>query len=179
MLKKVEAASPTIDGAARVPLTLPLAPTQDFARAILGSVGPATAEIIAKSNGTLTASDLVDISGAARARYDAQARSTRHPGRGGVDIRGRGHRGSNPVHRAGGGRHTAAHDTGPEHPVRRRSGYAPRPRPHLSRSGRRPGDPRGGERPGERGLNLATDGRGSPRLDAKIISSLALLRIRA
>ena len=49
MLKKVEAASPTIDGAARVPLTLPLAPTRDFARAILGSVGPATAEIIAKS----------------------------------------------------------------------------------------------------------------------------------
>lgn len=75
MLKKVEAASPTIDGAARVPLTLPLAPTRDFARAILGSVGPATAEIIAKSNGALTASDLVGIGGL-EARYDAQLRGT-------------------------------------------------------------------------------------------------------
>ncbi len=56
-------------------MTLPLAPTRDFARAILGSVGPATAEIIAKSNGALTASDLVGVSGL-EARYDAQLRGT-------------------------------------------------------------------------------------------------------
>ena len=53
--------------------TLPLALTRQFARPILGSVGPATAEIIEKSDGAVAAGDLTGLSGLQR-QYDAQLR---------------------------------------------------------------------------------------------------------
>ena len=56
-----------------VPDTLPLAPTRQFARPILGTVGPATAEIIEKSDGAVVAGDLAGLSGLQR-QYDAQLR---------------------------------------------------------------------------------------------------------
>lgn len=42
---------------------LPLAPTREFARSLLGSVGPATAEIVEKSGGTIAPDEQVGLSG--------------------------------------------------------------------------------------------------------------------
>lgn len=49
--------------------SIPLAPTREFAAPVLGSVGPATAEIIKKSKGAVAAGDTVGLSGL-QARYD-------------------------------------------------------------------------------------------------------------
>ena len=49
----------------------PLTPTREFARAILGTVGPATAEQVKKSDGELDADDIVGQSGLSAA-YDEQ-----------------------------------------------------------------------------------------------------------
>ncbi|MBT0993580.1 penicillin-binding protein [Cellulomonas sp. DKR-3] len=54
---------------------LPLAPTRDFARPVLGTVGTATAEIIEKSGGAVAAGDLAGLSGLQR-QYDAVLRGT-------------------------------------------------------------------------------------------------------
>lgn len=51
--------------------TRPLAPTRDFARALLGTVGPATAELIEGSEGRLAPGDETGLSGLQRS-YDAQ-----------------------------------------------------------------------------------------------------------
>jgi cell division protein FtsI/penicillin-binding protein 2 len=59
---------------------LPLAPTRTFARGVLGTVGDATAEIVAQSGGTVVAGDLVGLSGLEK-QYDEQLR-----GRPGVDV---------------------------------------------------------------------------------------------
>ncbi len=55
---------------------LPLAPTKDFASAILGSVGPATAELVKDSDGRIKAGDDVGVSGLQK-RYDEQLFGTR------------------------------------------------------------------------------------------------------
>lgn len=52
-----------IPGAAEIPDELPLAPTREFARPILGTVGPATAELIGASKGRLRAGDITGLSG--------------------------------------------------------------------------------------------------------------------
>ncbi|WP_421735490.1 penicillin-binding transpeptidase domain-containing protein [Cellulomonas sp.] len=62
-----------LPGVIEVPDTLPLAPTRQFARPILGTVGPATAEIIEKSDGAVSPGDLAGLSGLQR-QYDAQLR---------------------------------------------------------------------------------------------------------
>ncbi len=62
-----------LPGVIDVPDTLPLAPTRQFARPILGTVGPATAEIVEKSDGAVAAGDLAGLSGLQR-QYDAQLR---------------------------------------------------------------------------------------------------------
>ncbi|MGV1010314.1 MAG: penicillin-binding transpeptidase domain-containing protein [Dermatophilaceae bacterium] len=59
-----------VPGASQVPDTATLAPTAGFARAILGTVGPATAELVQKSGGTISAGDQVGLSGLQQ-RYDA------------------------------------------------------------------------------------------------------------
>lgn len=51
--------------------TLALAPSADFAAPILGKVGPATAEIVEKSEGRVRSGDVVGLSGL-QARYDEQ-----------------------------------------------------------------------------------------------------------
>ena len=58
-----------------VPDELPLAPTRTFARAVLGTVGAATAEIIDASQGAVAAGDQAGLSGLQR-QYDAQLRGT-------------------------------------------------------------------------------------------------------
>ena len=44
----------------------PLAPTREFARALLGTAGPVTAEVVAQSGGRLTAGDVAGLSGVQR-----------------------------------------------------------------------------------------------------------------
>ena len=65
-----------IKGARAISGTLPLAPTKDFAAAILGTVGPATAEIVKDSKGRIKPGDEVGLSGLQK-RYDEQLAGTR------------------------------------------------------------------------------------------------------
>jgi len=58
-----------IPGAAALSSTLSLAPTRTFARALLGSAGEATAELIDKSEGRLSPGDITGLSGLQR-EYD-------------------------------------------------------------------------------------------------------------
>jgi cell division protein FtsI/penicillin-binding protein 2 len=67
-----------IPGGALLDDELPLAPTREFARAILGAVGEATAESIAESDGELQAGDMAGLSGLQQT-YDEQLRGA--PGR--------------------------------------------------------------------------------------------------
>ena len=60
-----------IPGARALPDTLPLAPTHDFARQVLGTVGDATAELINASKGRLRQGDVTGLSGLEET-YDAQ-----------------------------------------------------------------------------------------------------------
>jgi cell division protein FtsI/penicillin-binding protein 2 len=62
-----------IDGAVALTSKTPLAPTRDFARPILGTVGEATAEIVEKSNGRVRAGDVVGLTGLQQ-RYDDRLR---------------------------------------------------------------------------------------------------------
>lgn len=55
--------------------TLPLAPTREFARALLGTVGPATAELVEESEGRLAGGDVTGLSGLQR-EYDEQLAGT-------------------------------------------------------------------------------------------------------
>ena len=64
-----QAAVEAIPGAVGLAEERPLAPTRDFASEILGRVGPATAEIVEKSEGSVRAGDQVGLSGL-QARYD-------------------------------------------------------------------------------------------------------------
>lgn len=60
-----------IPGARAVSDRMPLAPTREFARQLLGTVGPVTAEIVEKSDGRLAAGDVAGVSGL-QLRYDEQ-----------------------------------------------------------------------------------------------------------
>jgi len=79
----VRADSPGVDvdavlavpGALAVEDQRPLAPTREFARALLGTAGPATAEIIDQSDGAVAAGDIVGLSGLQH-QYDEQLRGT-------------------------------------------------------------------------------------------------------
>jgi cell division protein FtsI/penicillin-binding protein 2 len=55
--------------------TLPLAPTREFANALLGRVAPVTAEIIQKSNGRYVAGDFAGVSGVQQ-QYDERLAGT-------------------------------------------------------------------------------------------------------
>jgi hypothetical protein len=65
-----------IAGARAISDKLPLAPTKDFASALLGTVGPATAELVKDSKGRIRAGDDVGLSGLQQ-RYDEQLFGTR------------------------------------------------------------------------------------------------------
>jgi cell division protein FtsI/penicillin-binding protein 2 len=60
-----------IAGVTLVRGTMPLAPTRQFARPLLGTVGEATAEIVDGSNGAIKAGDMTGLGGLQR-EYDAQ-----------------------------------------------------------------------------------------------------------
>lgn len=63
------------DGVATKPGTLPLPLTRTFGRALLGTSGPATKELIDASGGTLRAGDVTGLTGLQR-RYDTALRGT-------------------------------------------------------------------------------------------------------
>jgi cell division protein FtsI/penicillin-binding protein 2 len=65
----------TIPGAVGIPDEIPLAPTREFAGAIVGDVGPVTAEMVEKSEGELEAGDVAGLSGL-QARYEEQLSGT-------------------------------------------------------------------------------------------------------
>lgn len=60
-----------VPGALALPDEIPLAPTRGFAAPLLGTVGPATAEVIEQSEGAVQEGDVVGLSGL-QARYDDQ-----------------------------------------------------------------------------------------------------------
>ena len=62
-----------VPGALTVRDMRPLAPTRTFARPLLGTAGPATAEIIEESGGAVSAGDMAGLSGLQR-QYDEQLR---------------------------------------------------------------------------------------------------------
>lgn len=64
-----------IPGATGIVADLPLSPTRTFARTLLGTVGEATAEIVAASNGRLRPGDVAGLSGL-QAAHDAGLRGT-------------------------------------------------------------------------------------------------------
>ncbi len=65
----------TVPGVSTAPGTAPLAPTKTFARALLGAVGPATAEQVEKSDGELATGDEVGQWGL-QAAFDRQLAGT-------------------------------------------------------------------------------------------------------
>jgi len=69
------AAVQAIPGAVAISGTATLGPTATFARAILGTVGPATAEIVQRSGGRVSATDTVGLSGLQQ-RYDGYLSGT-------------------------------------------------------------------------------------------------------
>ena len=75
------AALSALPGVNAVAAELPLAPTRQFARPVLGTVGEATAEIVEQSDGAVRPGDLAGLSGLQR-QYDAQLR-----GRPGLTVR--------------------------------------------------------------------------------------------
>lgn len=62
-----------IPGARAIPDSIPLAPSRTFARAVLGTVGEASAEEIEASKGALTAGDVIG-KGGLQQKYDEQLR---------------------------------------------------------------------------------------------------------
>jgi len=73
--QRVLAGVEAIPGARGISDHLPLAPTKEFAAAVLGTVGPVTKEIVDKSGGRLHAGDDAGLSGL-QLRYDAQLGGT-------------------------------------------------------------------------------------------------------
>lgn len=59
-----------IEGARGIEDTMSLAPTREFARPVLGTVGPATAELIEASDGALEAGDVTGLSGLQKLHND-------------------------------------------------------------------------------------------------------------
>ncbi|MGA9747823.1 MAG: penicillin-binding protein, partial [Nocardioides sp.] len=64
-----------IEGLSSIADTLPLAPTREFARPLLGTVGAVTLEIVEESEGVYAPGDEAGLSGL-QARYDEQLRGT-------------------------------------------------------------------------------------------------------
>jgi cell division protein FtsI/penicillin-binding protein 2 len=180
VLRGADARRAVAAGVARLPGvrvvadTLPLAPTREFARPVLGTVGPVTAEMVAKSGGAYAVGDEAGLSGL-QARYDEQLRGT--PG---VTV--------DAVAADGATRTLFGVDPVPGRPLR--TTLAPRLQEVAERAlaDVRPASavvairPSTGDLlamasgPGGGGLSTATVGRYAPGSTFKVVSSLALLR---
>ena len=73
--QKVLSGVSAIEGARAISDRRPLAPSKDFAASILGTVGPATAELVKDGGGRIRAGDDVGLSGLQK-RYDEQLAGT-------------------------------------------------------------------------------------------------------
>lgn len=165
---------PKIPGFVGLPDTLPLAPTREFARPLLGTVGPVTAEIVQQSRGAYRAGDEAGLSGLEQ-RYDEQLRGT--PG---VTVVA--------VPRTGHPRDLFTTRPHPGTPLR--TTLDPRLQaaaehilagvgPASALVALRPSDGHvlaAASGPGSEGYSTATVGRYAPGSTFKVVSSLALLR---
>ncbi len=163
-----------IAGAVVVDDALPLAPTREFARPILGSVGAVTAEIVEKSDGVYQAGDEAGLSGL-QARYDERLR-----GSPGAQVLA--------VAAAGGSRVLWEAAPEPGEPLRttldlRLQAEAERllaaVEPASALVALRPSSGAvlaAASGPGGNGLSTATVGRFAPGSTMKVVSSLAILR---
>ncbi len=171
---RVRSGVAAIPGARALPDSLPLAPTREFARPILGTVGPVTAEIVEESGGEYAAGDVAGLSGLQQ-RYDEQLRGT--PGR---TVQA--------VYSNGQPRELFAVDPVPGKPLRttldlRLQTLAERVlggvRPASAVVAVRPSDGAvlaAASGPGSGGYSTATLGQYAPGSTFKVVSSLALLR---
>jgi cell division protein FtsI/penicillin-binding protein 2 len=153
--------------------TLPLAPTREFARPILGSVGAVTAEIVEESDGFYSAGDEAGLSGLQQ-RYDEQLRGT--PGLEVAAVKGERRR------------ILFATDPVPGEPLRTTLDLDLQAAAETILAGVGPASalvalrPSTGDvlaaasGPGSGGLNTATFGQYAPGSTFKVVSSLALLR---
>lgn len=202
VLRTTDAALPSTSAVRAIPGALAieddqmLAPTREFARPVIGSVGEATKEIIDKSGGTVVPGDQVGLSGL-QLRYDQQLRGT--PG---VRVQ---LLGAKPVKPAGGSASpspTASPSTAPKvDPVtlfqaKPTAGRAlettlspalqtlaekalARTRPAAALVAIRPSTGAvlaAANNAGTRGQSIATVGRAAPGSTFKVVSALALLR---
>jgi cell division protein FtsI/penicillin-binding protein 2 len=164
----------SLPGVGVVPDTLPLAPNREFARAVLGVVGPVDADIVKQSKGLYQAGDEAGLTGLEN-RYDERLRGT--PGVKVVVIDAK-----------GGTRDLFTVDPKPGKPLR--TTLVPRLQTLAEKalSGTKPAAalvairPSTGDLlavangPGSRGQSTATVGQYAPGSTFKVVSSLALLR---
>lgn len=163
-----------IPGARAISDRLPLAPTKDFAGAILGTVGPATAELVKDSEGRIRAGDDVGLSGLQK-RYDEQLFGTRGANVVAVDDKGE-------------RRSLFTADAVPGTPLRTTLDLGAQETAQRVLADVGPASalvairPSTGDLvavasgPGSKGYNTATFGRYAPGSTFKIVSALALLR---
>jgi cell division protein FtsI/penicillin-binding protein 2 len=164
-----------IPGAVLLDDTLPLAPTRDFARPVLGTVGAATAELVEESEGRLRAGDMTGLSGLQR-RYDEVLR-----GRSGYVVRAVSTPDAPPreltrVEPVAGEPVTTTLDSGLQQTAETVLGDV---KPASAIVAVRPstGDVlAAASGPGGKGLSTATVGRFAPGSTFKVVTSLALLR---
>jgi cell division protein FtsI/penicillin-binding protein 2 len=162
-----------IPGAVLLPDDLPLAPTREFARSLLGTVGEPTAEMIEDSGGRLAVGDLAGLSGL-QARYDELL-----AGQPGLVVEAQTGDGSRVLHKD---------PATPGEPVRTTLDLglqvlaerilAP-VRPASAIVVIRPSDGAvlaAANGPGSEGLSTATEGRYAPGSTFKVATALALLR---
>ncbi len=154
--------------------TMPLAPTREFARPVLGTVGPVTAEIVAASKGAYRPGDEAGLSGL-EARYDERLRGT--PG---LTVQA--------VDSSGAERELHRVDAVPGEPLSTTMDVRQQKAAEAALSDVRPASalvavrPSTGELlavasgPGSEGYSTATLGRYAPGSTFKVATSLALLR---
>ena len=172
---RVLAGASDLEGVGVLQDTLPLAPTREFARPILGSVGAVTAEIIKESDGAYEIGDEAGLSGLQQ-RYDERLRGT--PG---LTVRAVGAPADEPreLHRV---------DPVPGEPLRTTLDLELQAEAERVLAGVGPASaivavrPSTGDivaaasGPGSGGYSTATVGQYAPGSTFKVVSSLALLR---
>jgi cell division protein FtsI/penicillin-binding protein 2 len=184
VLRVADAPQPTayagIEGAVAIDDELPLPPTRDFARPVLGTVGAATAELVKDSGGRLQPGDVTGLSGLQK-RYDVQLR-----GRPGVVVRAV----TASVQEGSGATERELFRTEPvdgtplattldERLQRLAESTLAHVRPASAIVAVRPSDGHllaAASGPGSRGLSTATAGRFAPGSTFKVVTSLGLLR---
>ena len=163
-----------IGGASLVAAEVPLAVSRDFAAPILGTVGPVSAEMIAKDPDRYQAGDVAGLSGL-QARYDEQLQGT--PG---VVVDAVGSDGNQrELFRSGGAEGKALQLTLDEKLQSEAEAVLPDTGPASALVAIRPSDGAilaAANSAGTDGQNLATFGQLPPGSTFKTVSSLALLR---